>query len=71
MCYIPMLMEIGPQVPKDNFLRLYKTYGRHVTNISFPRTLKFTYKILSKKVKWFLLLALKFDLSVKYAKINP
>ena len=57
-------------------LRLFKTYGRgsHLVmwpTFSFPRTLKFTYKILSKKAKWFLLLALKFDLYDKYVKVNP
>ena len=33
--------------------------------------LKFTYKILSKKANWFLLLALKFNLFIINAKVNP
>ena len=36
----------------------------------WPTGLQFTYKILSKNAKWFLLLALKFDLCVKYVKVN-
>ena len=43
----------------------------HVTNIFISSYLKFTYKNLSKKAKWFLLLALKSDLYVKYVKVNP
>ena len=42
-----------------------------MTNIFISSYIKFTYKILSQKAKWFLLLALKFDLYVKYVKVNP
>ena len=63
VCYIPSFMEIEPLVPRDKMFKAFQ-------NIFIPRTLKFTYKILSKKAKWFLLLALKFDLYVKYVKVN-
>ena len=47
VCYTPKFMEIEPLVPRDKmfkaFLKIWawKPSG-HVTNISFPRTLKFT-----------------------------
>ena len=78
VCYIPKVMEIEPLVQRDKMFKTFQNLwvwkqSGHVTNInfSFPRTLKFIYKFLSKKAKWFLLLALKFDLYVKYVKVNP
>ena len=43
----------------------------HVTNILISSYLKVYIQNLVKKAKWFLLLALKFDLYVKYVKVNP
>ena len=76
VCYIPTFMEIESLVPRDNVFKVFQNIwawkpSGHVPTFSFPRTLKFTYKILSKKAKWFLLLALKFDIYVKYVKVNP
>ena len=76
VCYIPMLMEIGPLAPKDKIFKAFQNIwawkqSGHVTNIFISPCLKVYIKMLSKKVKRFLLLALKFDLSVKYVKVNP
>ena len=64
-------MEIEPLVPRDKMLKAFQNTWAWkpsglVTNIFISSYLK----ILSKKAKWFLLLALKFDLYVKYVKVN-
>ena len=48
-------------------IRALKPSG-NVTDTFISSTIKFS---LSKEAKWFLLLALKFDLYVKYVKVNP
>ena len=60
---MPKFMEIGPLVPKKNILRLSPYMGKeaiwlcdqyYIYKFSFHCTKKLTYKIWSKKVKWFL-----------------
>ena len=70
VCYITKFMEIKSLVPRDKVFKAFQNIwawkpSGQVTNIIISSYLKFTYKILSKKAKWFLLLALKFDLYVK------
>ena len=75
LCYIAKFMETESLVPRDKIFKdfqniwAWKPFG-HVTNILISSYLK-VYILLSKKAKWFLLLALKFDLYVKYVKVNP
>ena len=77
VCYKPKFMEIESLVPRDKVFKAFQNIwawkpSGHVTNILISSyQVKFTYKILSKKAKWFLLLALKFDIYVKYVKVNP
>ena len=76
MCYIPKFMEIEPLVPRDKMFKAFPNIlawkpSGHVTNIFISSYLKIYIPILSKKAKWFLLLALKFDLYVKHVKVNP
>ena len=76
VCYIPKSMEIEPLVPRDKMFKAFQNIWAwkptgHVTNIFIDSYLKVYIQHLSKKAKWVLLLALKFDLYVKYVKVNP
>ena len=76
VCYIPKFMEIESLVPRDKVFKAFQNIwawkpSGHVTNILISSYLKVYIQIFFKKAKWFLLLALKFDLYVKYVKVNP
>ena len=76
VCYIPKFMEIDSLVPRDKVFKAFQNIwawkpSGHVTNILISSYLKVYIHNFVKKAKWFLLLALKFDLYVKYVKVNP
>ena len=73
VCYIPKSMEIEPLVPRDKMFKAFQNIlawrpSGHVTKVFIFSYLKVYIQIFVKKAKWFLLLALKFDL---YVKVNP
>ena len=75
-CYIPKFMEIESLVPRDNVFKAFQNIwawkpSDHVTNILISSYHKVYIQNLPKKAKWFLLLALQFDLYVKYLKVIP
>ena len=58
VCYIPKFMEIESLVPRDKVFKAFQNIwawkpSGYVTIFPFPRTLKFTYKILSKRPSGF------------------
>ena len=76
VCYIPKFMEIESLVPRDKVFKAFQNIwawkpSGYVTNILISVYLKVYIQTFVKKAKWFLLLALKFDLYVKYVKVNP
>ena len=76
VCYIPKFMEIESLVPRDKVFKAFQNIwawkpSGYVTNIPISSYLKVYIQNFVKKAKWFLLLALKFDLCVKYVKVNP
>ena len=76
VCYKPKFMEIESLVPRDKVFKAFQNIWAwkptgYVTNIPISSYLKVYIQNFVKKAKWFLLLALKFDLYVKYVKVNP
>ena len=67
MCYIPKFMEIESLVPMDKVFKAFQNIwawkpSGYVTNILIFSYFKVYIQNFVKKAKWFLLLALKFDL---------
>ena len=76
VCYIQKFMEIESLGPRDKVFKAFQNIwawkpSGYVTNIPFSSYLKVYIQNFVKKAKWFLLLALKVDLYVKYVKANP
>ena len=76
MCYIPKFMEIESLVPMDKVFKAFQNIwawkpSGYVTNILIFSYFKVYIQNFVKKAKWFLLLALKFDLYLKYVTANP
>ena len=76
VCDIPKFMEIKSLVPREWDFKAYQNIwawkpSGHVTNILISSYLKVYIQNFVKKAKWFLLLALKFDLYGKFVKVNP
>ena len=76
VCYIPKFMEIESLVPRDKVFKAFQNIwawkpSGYVNNIPISSYLKVYIHNFVKTAKWFLLLALKFDLYVKYVKVNP
>ena len=76
VCNIPKFMEIESLVPRDKVFKAFQNIwackpSGYVTNIPISSYLKVYIQNFGKKAKWFLLLTLKFDLYVKYVKVNP
>ena len=75
VCYIPKFMVIESLVPRDKVFMAFQNIWAskpscHVTNILISSYLKVYKQNFVKKAEWFLLLALKFDLYVKFVKVN-
>ena len=69
-------MEIESLVPRDKVFKAFQNIwawkpSGYVTNIPIFSYLKVYIQNFVKKAKGFLLFALRFDLSVKYVKVNP
>ena len=69
-------MEIEPLVPRDKMFKAFQNIwackpSGHVTNIFISSYLKVYIQNFVKEGQVVSLLALKFDLYVKYVKVNP
>ena len=76
VCYKPKFMEIESLVPRDKVFKAFQNIwawkpSGYATNILISSYLKVYIQNFVIKAMWFLLLALKFDLYVKYVKVNP
>ena len=76
VCYVPKFMEIESLVPRDKVFKAFQNIwawkpSGYVINLPIFSYLKVYIQIFVKKAKLFILLALKFDLYVKYVKVNP